>query len=37
MEFVNVPITDFLRHSLSAAGKRGFMWVITLGLGLSDI
>lgn len=37
MEFVNVPITDFLRHSLSAAGKRGFMWVITLLAREADI
>ena len=37
MEFVNVPITDFFRHSLSAAGKRGFMWVITLLAREADI
>lgn len=30
MEFVDRPIIDFYRHSLSAASKRGFLWVVTL-------
>lgn len=30
MEFVNRPITDFYRHSLSAASDKGFIWVVTL-------
>lgn len=30
MEFVDRPIVDFYRHSLSAAYKRGFLWVVTL-------
>lgn len=30
MEFVNRPIIEFYADSLSAAYKRGFMWVVTL-------
>lgn len=30
MEFVDRPIIEFYRDSLSAASKRGFLWVVTL-------